>query len=1027
MIKIEASNQAGTQVWNLDVQKTPVEFEFSIQELANISNSRAPHSLRFSMPMTDNNNQFFGQYYNVNFDSATFDAGVKTNVQVFDSGIPIMVGVLQLHKVTPFLSKYEVSILAEVAAFFDAVKDLTFSEIFISDAGIDTDLDHALTSANITDSWDTSNDITTGNVGAGVIVYPLSDWGLFASDGNEELNTGFYHWGNSAGNVGMGFGTTYTTQGHLTPNCFKPAIRVNWLLNRIAQKAGFTINSDFFTNDVSNLYMFLGTEVERTVGRPAYASMVGLEADYPLQSSAPTTTTASFLPFTAESPAPYNDVDGLFNNGVFVAPVGATYWLQWQLVVTSTASPLTGDFTLGVKVWKNYDPTSENQTPITNSQQYPIATYGDNIVIGGQIMSGFLEEGDTLTLFVEHSIGGNTVVIKTSLDNHYTFFALLEYNTAAVGLVDVSANFPDLKVGEYLAELFNRFNLMLYTYPDNPTVIYVEPYNDILSATAEKKDWTEKIDANSIAITPTTQFQSKTITFEDGEGKDWKNDWWQKRYGYVKGRYIYENPNEFATGSKRIGGKFQPLRLGEIPRNPSYDPTQIPNVLVPRLYDVDFDTQTAVDLVEAKPIFAFYHGKKDIGNDREFKVGGFITGAVEVTQYPFFSEYSTSPVTTSTIGLSWSLDWGNDFDHPLINGGSTPGVTNMHAYRKFWARRMHEEYSSEARFMTCQAYLTPLDVNTLRWNDEIFIKDSYWRVVKISNFSTGQEKPANLELLKLINASDWNKTEACTSYPETFNVDGTVNFVDLATGAAVSPTEPCCTENGFVWDDTANVCFWKAGTTGGSGQGKGGNPAIAQAKSSGLSKLGSSVISGIPFAESKSMQLDDVFASKQSFYMTCKTTDASNTAATSKSSLTQFDLVPNAVYMVNVDIVTVDTGGSAATVGNVMTMRYQGTIANTAGTSRSVGQTLINSEADAGAARTITINQKQDSGGRPSQFQLLCVGEVNKNITWILDVEIIQLAFTDKDTYPEGAVWNLSSDPIITLNLNTNQYLLWNL
>lgn len=1023
MIRIEASNQAGTQVWNLDVQKTPVEFNYSIQELANISNSRSPHSLRFSMPMTDNNNQFFGQYYNVNFDSATFDAGVKTSVQVFDSGIPIMVGVLQLHKVTPFLSKYEVSILAEVASFFDAVKDLTFSEIFISDAGIDTDLDHALTAANITDSWDTSNDITTGNVGAGVIVYPLSDWGLFASDGNEQLNTGFYHWGNSTNNYGMGYGNS-TTSGHLTPNCFKPAIRVNWLLNRIAQKAGFTINSDFFTNDVSNLYMFLGTEQERTVGRPAYASLVGLEADYTLQSS--TTTVAANIPFTAESPAPYNDVDGLFNNGVFVAPVTGSYWLQWQFVVTSNASPLTGDFNFNVKVWKNYDPTLDQQETIGYGQQYNTATYGDNVVIGGEIMSGFLEEGDTLTVFVETAIGGNTVTIKQNIGDYYTFFSLLEYNTAEI-FVDVSSNFPDLKVGEYLTELFNRFNLMLYSYPDSPTVIYVEPYNDILSATAQKKDWTEKIDANTIAITPTTKFQSKSITFEDGEGKDWKNDWWQKHFGYVKGRHIYENPNEFATGSKRIGGKFQPLRLGEIPRNPNNDPTQVPNVLVPRLYDVGYDTQTSVDLVEAKPIFAFYHGKKDIGNDREFRVGGYLTGAVAVTQYPFFSEYSTSPVTTTTIGLSWSLDWGSDFDHPLINGGSTPGVSNMHAYRKFWARRMHEEYSSEARFMTCQAYLTPLDVNTLRWNDEIFIKDSFWRVVKVSNFSTGQEKPANLELLKIINASDWNKTQDCAAYPATFNVDGTVNFVDLTTGAAVSPSEECCTENGFVWDDDANVCFWKSGTTGSDGKAVGGNPAIAQAKSSGLSKLGSSVISSIPFAETKSMELGDVFASKQSFYMTCKTTDASNTEATSQSALGEFELVPNAVYMVNVDIVSVDTGGSAATVGNVMTMRYQGTVANTAGTSRSVGQTLINSEADAGAARSITINQKQDSGGRPSQFQLLCRGEVNKNITWILDVEIIQLAFTDKDTYPEGAVWNLSSDPIITLNLNTNQYLLWNL
>tara|TARA_R110002012_G_scaffold40360_2_gene111178 strand:- start:2362 stop:5436 length:3075 start_codon:yes stop_codon:yes gene_type:complete len=1024
MIRIEASNQAGTQVRNLDVQHTPVEFNYAIQELSNISNSRSPHSLRFSMPMTDNNNKFFGEFYNVNFNSATFDAGVKTNVQVFDSGVPIMVGVLQLHKVTPFTSKYEVSVLAEVASFFDSVKDLTFEELFVTEAGlIDTDLDHALTSANITNSWDITNDITSGNVGAGVIVYPLSDWGLAVSDGDENLNTGFYHWGNDTQNFGMGEGIYALTMTHLTANCFKPAIRVNWLINRIAQKAGFTISSDFLTNDVSNLYMFLATEEDRAVGRPAYASLVGLDADYTLQSSV--STIGSFIPFEKETPAPYNDVDGLFNSGVFVAPLSATYYFQFQFVVESNASPLTGDFVLTAKVYKNYDETTEN-TPIMGGSQYQPFTYGDTQVWGGQIFSDYLETGDTLTLILEHSIGGNTVKIKQSVGDNYSFWSLLEYNTAEI-FVDASSNFPDLKVGEFLTEIFNRFNLMLYTYPDAPTVIYVEPYNDILSATAEKKDWTEKIDANSIAIEPTTKYQKKTVTFEDGSGKDHKNSWWEKTYGYVKGRWIYENPNEFATGSERIGGAFQPLRLDLIPSAPTNPATQVPNVLVPRFYNLAFDTQGTKELVEAKPVLAFYHGKKDIGNDREFKVGGFQTGAVQVTQYPFFSEFSTSPVTTSTIALSWSINWGDENGHPLINAGNTPGVTNMHCFRKFWARRMHEEYSSESRVMTCQAYLTPLDVNTLRWNDEIFIKDCFWRVVKVSNFSTGQEKPANLELVKLINASDWNKTELCTSYPLSFNVDGTVNFVDLATGAAVSPTEPCCTDNGFVWDEDAGVCFWKAGTTGGNGKGKGGNLAMAQLKSVGLSMTGSKVITDIPFAEGKSMESNGIFASKNSFYMTCKTTDNANTAAASEAGMDEFDLVPNAVYMVNVDIVTVDTGGSAATLGNVMTMRYQGTIANTAGTSRSVGQTLINSEADAGAARTITINQKQDSGGRPSYLQVLCAGETNKDITWVLDVEIVQLAFSDDSTISVGAIWNETSDPLITLNLATNQYLTWNL
>jgi hypothetical protein len=1019
MIRIEASNQAGTEIFNLDVQETPVEFNYSVQELRDISNVRSPHSLRFNMPMTDNNNKFFGQYYNVNFDSESFDAGVKTNVQVFDAGVPIMVGVLQLHSVTKSLSKYEVSVLAEVASFYDAVKDLSFSEIFITSAGlVDTDLDHALTAANITTSWDITNDITTGAVGAGVIVYPLSDWGLNVHD---SWTFGFHHSGSATSNNGMGFGTS-SAGGQLAPQCFKPAIRINWLLNRIAQKAGFTISSDFLTNDVSNLYMFLATEVERAIGRPVYGARVGLEGNFVL----PTGYAQTFIPLTNET-APNNDVDATFLGGTFVAPMQGIYHFQAQAVVTANTIPDTGDYDIGLRLIKNYAPLSTDNPLIIYGESYTLQ-YGGTFNCPTDVFSVSLDAGETLSMFIKSSSQNQVQILENSGDN-YTFLTLLSYTSTGT-FVDVSENFPDMKVGEFLTEIFNRFNLVIYSYPDSPTVLYVEPYNDVLDSTSEKYDWTDKIDADTIIVSPTTKFQKKSITFEDGEGKDWKNDWWQKHYGYVKGRWIYENDNEFAVGNQRIGGGFQPLRLATIPQSfyNSGGSTQIPNVLVPRLYDAGYDTQVTKELVEAKPILAFYHGKKDIGNNREFRVGGYFSGSVDVSQYPFFSEYNTSPVTTNSIGLSWALNWGSEQEHPLINEGDTPGVSNLHCFRKFWARRLYEEYSGDSRFMTCEAYLTPLDIHRLKWNDEIFIDNCWWRVVKVSNFSTGQVKPAKLELLKVIQASAWNKTEECGSYPASFNVDGTVNFVDLVTGASVSPTEACCTNNGFIWDNTNSVCFWSSGTSGGgSPNGGGTNPYISDLKNANATNV-KNIIGGIADAQPKSITTsNDLFASKQSFQMSCKTTDAANTSAKTAIDLDEFLLEQNSVYLVNVDIITVETGGTSGTPGDAMTMRYQGTIANKAGTSRSVGQTLISSEADAGAARSITINQKQDATGRISTWELLCRGEVNKNISWILDVEILQLSYDDIGELTPHAVWNKTNDPLIYLNTASSQYLAWNL
>ena len=138
-------------------------------------------------------------------------------------------------------------------------------------------------------------------------------------------------------------------------------------------------------------------------------------------------------------------------------------------------------------------------------------------------------------------------------------------------------------------------------------------------------------------------------------------------------------------------------------------------------------------------------GVEDIDNGAVFRIGGNIVGYEDVTTYPFFSQYNTTPVTSSSSALNWGYDWPDNIDHPLINAGITAGITNLYAVRKYWARRLHEEYSSESRIMTCKAYLTPQDINQLLWTDEIFINETFWRVVKVSNFATGGNTPCSLE------------------------------------------------------------------------------------------------------------------------------------------------------------------------------------------------------------------------------------------------------------------------------------------
>ena len=1015
MIEIIANAQSGAAVYSLDVQEVPVEFNYSIQEMRDISYARSPHSLRFDMPMTDNNNQFFGQFYNVNFVSAKFDVGVKTNVEVYDSGVVIMIGVLQLHSVDPTAKKYSASIISEVGAFFDSVKDISFNEVFIdSDGNVDTDLDHALTASNIVDSWDITNDITSGAVGGGTIVYPLSDWGL---GGDTPQGYGFMYMGEA---MGMGFAGSTVINNIVAPYNFKPSINVHYLITRIAQKAGFTISSTFLGGtEFRTLYMFLATELERTAGRPVYGSKVGLTGDYALPTAA--SVEQNQIPLDNES-TPFNDVDGLFSNGVFVAPFAGEFTFKYNLYVTSVATPDTGDF--NVTIWGYKNATTTNTLEYYHAHD---SVYGSASTLIGENITIPCDTGDTITWYVGATNVNNAVTIKEVSGVNVSFVELQLYTSTGL-FVDVSANFPDVTVGEWLSEIFNKFNLMFYSSPQEPTVINIETYSDLLDSGTEQKDWSGKVDCDTITIEPTLKYQKKIITFEDGEGEDWRNDWWQNQYGFVKGRWTEENENAFATGEQRIGGMFQPLRLAHIPSTFQNGATVIPNVLVPRLYGLGWNNNSIKSLAKAKPILAYYHGEQNIENNGIFRIGGSIAGYEDVTTYPFFSQYSTTPVTSSSVALNWGYDYPDNIDHPLINAGTTAGITNLYVVRKYWARRLHEEYSSESRIMTCKAYLTPQDINQLQWQDEIFINETFWRVVKVSNFATGGNDPCSLELVKLINSSNYNSTPLCNQAPTSFNTDGTVNFTELDTGASASPTQDCCTAFGYTWDNTNSVCFW-ASNGGGSPNPNGGgsNPAQDGTKNLGTSNVGGKVIGDIASSEAKSLNANGILGSTQQFLMTTTTTDAANTAAEGIGGEKSLPFNPNCIYLITADIISVDTGGSAGTVGDTVTLRYQATLGNTAGTSRSVGSTLINSESDAGASRSVTINQKQDGAGEIAYWEMLCVGEVNKDITWLLDIKMLQLTFPDSTKRNELAIWNLTADPLIALNLSTSTYLTWNL
>jgi hypothetical protein len=1030
MIEIVAKAQQGTERTSLDVQETPVEFNYKIDDLADISAKRSPHSLRFSMPRSRVNDKFFAHFYNVNLTSGTFSPQVKTDVEVFDGGVVILHGILQLHSVDE--ANYEVSVLGEIADFFEKIRDLSFQDLFINpnDGTLDTDLDHTLSSANIKSSWSILNDITTGQVGDGVIVYPLSDTALPLGENNDK---GFFR----DGQFGMGVGNS-----EILPTTQKPSIQIKWLFGRIAKYAGFSISSNFFNTDhFEKIYMTLATEQSEIVLRDTYGLRVGLNNNISfnfLPVSPPMSNIGTSL---LKETGLYYDPDALFTGGAFIAPFTGTYVFKISYKWICTPPPTGTSYTVKSVITGPggiYGSFPEVYGP---QVYYAYSSAFDHYTTTSQVTCS---QGDALQFNVIST--GQNAPLEFQKDDWGspglgTYVELLNY-TAEGGLVNVRENFPSMKVGEWVKEISQRFNLVLLTENENPTVLNIEPWNEFVDANTSFEDWSTKVDIDSIKIEPTTAYQKKQIKFTDGEGEDWKNSWWQDNVGWVKGQAIYNNSTpDFVTEEQVIGGKFQPLRLSTIPSDFFNGPTELNNVLVQRFYSQDIGSEGEKTNVSAKPILSYYHGTQlNASNISTIFYLGAQGNQTSFQKYPFFSEFSDSPVVDSSLSLSWGYDYPDNVGSPYIG----EGISLNQCFQTYWARFMHTRYSQDSRILTCKAYLTPQDIRDLKWNSEYFLENAWWRVLEVNNYATGGNELCNLKLIKVIQSGNYNTTSECDARPLQSNVNGTISFANNITGLLVTPTRECCEKYGYVWNEDDAVCMLKPtgggggnggdgfedGLVGGFNGGVGIDPYLADfSPISNTEVVQGTIIERLPFSKGSGITEGGINGSVQNFKMYLTTTDATYTPALTPTGETDMLIGFNSIYLITANIVTVETGGASGVSGRAYSMTYQASVGNIETIAKNIGTTtLINAQGEAGAVRGLSIQQKQTTGNPPF-FQVLCQGEVGKDVAWILDVNMVQIRmpFVAAPLPTNDAYWNLTPDELIYLNIASGDTLTWNL
>ena len=346
---------------------------------------------------------------------------------------------------------------------------------------------------------------------------------------------------------------------------------------------------------------------------------------------------------------------------------------------------------------------------------------------------------------------------------------------------------------DLIKAIFSRYNLISESDKDITNQLNIEPIQDYRDA-GTSKDWTDKLDTSkSILIEPTSRFRKDSINLTDKEDKDKTGTEWLDQKGTIYNSYTFPFYGDFGSGELKVPTIFS-----------SFVPDKIPNnrMFISKHYKWN---NGEAEAVTTKPKLFYYSGLKNLPTDSNFKLMNEPANTYsERTAYPFCHHYSMAGNmvvhTDKDIRFkSGSVKYQNDI---------VETQTNNDVYTDYWSDSLNNIYNKGARIMSAYFYLDALDISSFKYNDKIFVKDSYWLINKIDSYAIGVGNSTKVELLKIIDTPD---DSVCALTMISSNIDGSTNWED-ADGVATDVTALCCEANGMTYVGGAGVktpkCYW---------------------------------------------------------------------------------------------------------------------------------------------------------------------------------------------------------------------------
>ena len=333
----------------------------------------------------------------------------------------------------------------------------------------------------------------------------------------------------------------------------------------------------------------------------------------------------------------------------------------------------------------------------------------------------------------------------------------------------------------FLKDIIERFNLIILTNPADPSNLIIEPYTDYMKNGATKH-WTEKLDVSKeVVVRDTLSLQKRIINFSDKDDVDLMNKAIKevRPNSSVYGKYYNaKTQNDFATGEMKNTPMFAPYINQDVKVWAGNEYSQIQGLVTQ--YEYTYKTQTdgttETVLEPTQPKLFYYNGTASpiyqwAGSEgdpayavtiymHQTNLGSGVITPHAFTHYPVCSPYDVNPdangessITADTKSLLWN------FAVPYCNLSSAltwypndMGFEQNTLYFLYWKDYLNDIYNPQARIMECHLNLNEVDIFNFQFNDQIFIKDTYWRILQISNYQVGAKTSTKVTMIKVLDS-----------------------------------------------------------------------------------------------------------------------------------------------------------------------------------------------------------------------------------------------------------------------------------